>query len=147
MIEIKVAITDIEKSHCYELRKIVFIEEQKVPIERHMDEYDEFSIHFIVYDKNIPIGAARTRLADNCAKLERICILSANRGHNIGRQLIQKIEEYWVNNSITCYRLSSQVQAAKFYEKLGYIIISEKPYMDAGILHVMMEKNVDRQAI
>ena len=143
MLEIKIAITDVEKSYCYELRKQIFVEEQKVPIEREMDEYDESSIHFAVYDKDTLIGTGRTRLLDNYAKLERICILPTNRGCNIGSQLIQKIEEYWFYNGITCYRLSSQAHVAKFYEKLGYIVISEKPYIDAGILHVLMEKNLD----
>jgi len=36
--------------------------------------------------------------------------------------------------------LDAQCQAEKFYAKLGYEVISEEPFYDAGILHVRMKK-------
>ena len=82
-----------------------------------------------VREQNVPI------------KLERICILPSHRGCNIGRLLIQKMEAFLLTYGKTCYRLSSQTQAINFYEKLGYSIISNRPYLNSGIWHVLMEKN------
>ena len=102
MIKVKIATTDIEKAQCYELRKQVFVREQNVPIELEMDKHDNTAIHFIVYDQDLPIGAARARLLNNYTKLERICILPSHRGCNIGRLLIQKMEAFLLTYGQPC---------------------------------------------
>jgi len=99
------------------------------------------TIHFIVYDKNLPIANGRARPIDDYIKFERICVLANYRNKNIGTILYKKMEEYLLMQGKTKYRLASQVQATNFYTKLGYNAISEA-YIEADIVHILMQKEV-----
>src|SRR5699024_11577020 len=43
------------------VRKTVFVDEQKVPEELEIDEFEETAIHFISYEQDEPIAASRLR--------------------------------------------------------------------------------------
>jgi predicted GNAT family N-acyltransferase len=38
--------------------------------------------------------------------------------------------------------MDGQCQAEGFYNKLGYVTVSTEPFLDAGILHVRMQKEL-----
>ncbi|HDI6742297.1 TPA: GNAT family N-acetyltransferase, partial [Staphylococcus aureus] len=44
---------------CFYIRKKVFVEEQGVPEESEIDEYESESIHLIGYDNGQPVATAR----------------------------------------------------------------------------------------
>ncbi|MDG5302205.1 GNAT family N-acetyltransferase, partial [Staphylococcus aureus] len=46
---------------CFYIRKKVFVEEQGVPEEIEIDEYESESIHLIGYDNGQPVATARIR--------------------------------------------------------------------------------------
>ena len=49
-----------EKAACYDLRHKVFVEEQGVPVDLEIDEYDEtIASHFLGLIKGKPVAAAR----------------------------------------------------------------------------------------
>lgn len=126
----------------YHIRNEVFIEEQNVPQERELDEFDKTATHFIVYDGETPIAAARLRFTeDGYGKLERICVLKSQRGKSIGKKIMLKMEEEITNQDIHKAKLNAQAHAQNFYQKLGYEVISGE-FLDAGIPHVTMVKNV-----
>lgn len=133
--------TDLKKA--FEIRKIVFVDEQEVPIELEMDEFDKDAIHFLCCTDDLgeAIGASRLRFIDNYGKLERICVLKPHRGQAYGKQLIRRMEEEIVEVGFHLAKLNAQVYAIGFYEQLGYNVISDSFY-DAGIEHVTMEKKL-----
>jgi predicted GNAT family N-acyltransferase len=122
------------------VRKEVFVEEQEVPIELEVDEFEENSFHFVVYDQEEPIAAGRLRpLEKEMAKVERICVKKSYRGSGIGKLIMEKIEETAKHKGISTLKLNAQTHAEKFYELLGYETYSDI-FMDAGIPHVSMKK-------
>lgn len=143
MMEIKLVETDKELNHVYAVRKTVFVEEQNVPAEMEIDQYEAEAVHFVCYDKEgTAIGAARLRLFSDYGKLERICVLQAYRGQNIGKAIIRKMEDKIRQENIWQATLNAQTHAIDFYKKIGYEVVSQ-PFMDAGIPHVTMEKQLD----
>src|SRR5699024_7333690 len=124
--------------------KNVFVQEQHVPIEVELDEFDKDSIHFICYHHKKAVGASRLRFVDDYGKLERICVLKAYRGKSLGRQLIQQMESEIIHQGYTKSKLNAQTHAISFYEALGYEVVSDE-FMDAGIPHVTMIKSVTTQ--
>lgn len=140
-MEIKIVRTAQEKSDAFLLRKIVFVEEQKIPEQLEIDEHEEEAIHFIGYLKGQAVAASRLRFVDGMGKLERICVLKEHRGKSYGKKLIKKMEAVVKEHSINKTTLNGQVQAVPFYEGLGYKVVSEE-FMDANIPHVTMEKNL-----
>ncbi len=121
------------------MRKTVFVDEQQVPEHIEIDDKEEEASHFIAYSEGHAVGAARMRLDHKLAKAERVCILPSHRGRGIGRLLMKEIEREAVRQGAAVMALNAQTHAADFYTALGYRIVSEEPFLDAGIPHVSME--------
>ncbi|MEK4030871.1 MULTISPECIES: GNAT family N-acetyltransferase [Bacillaceae] len=129
-----------EREHAYDVRKKVFVEEQRVPLDIEIDEYEDSAVHFVLYDENKPCGAGRFRIKDGLGKAERICILPDYRGKGAGRLIMEAVEAQAREQKVPALKLDAQVHAIPFYERLGYEIISEE-FMDAGIPHKSMKKD------
>ncbi|WP_227395739.1 GNAT family N-acetyltransferase [Jeotgalibacillus aurantiacus] len=138
---VKVAETEQEKQHAFAVRKKVFVEEQQVPEEEEIDQFDQTATHFVLYDENLPAGAGRFRVKDGKGKIERVCILSEYRGKNAGVIVMNAMELYARERTVLSLILNAQTHAVGFYEKLGYSVTSEE-FLDAGIPHVSMEKSL-----
>ena len=141
-MDIKIVTNEEELQQAYQVRKIVFVGEQKVPVEEEIDHLEEESTHFLVMNEHDePIGAGRFRIVDNYGKVERICVLPQARSTGVGRSLMEAIEQHALSQGLEITKLNAQVQAIPFYKSLGYGIISEE-FLDAGIPHRTMKKRL-----
>ncbi|KMY46523.1 acetyltransferase [Bacillus sp. FJAT-27916] len=141
-MDIKIVTNEEELQQAYQVRKIVFVDEQKVTVEEEIDHLEEESTHFLVMNENDePIGAGRFRIVDNYGKVERICVLPQARSTGVGRSLMEAIEQHALSQGLEITKLNAQVQAIPFYKSLGYGIISEE-FLDAGIPHRTMKKRL-----
>lgn len=143
-MNIKRITTEDDLHEALNIRKTVFIEEQ------HVSEFDEFDTlqeqcqHVLVYHENQPVGTGRVRIVDHTAKLERICILKPYRKYGLGKVIVSGLEEIIKEKGLTaCKILHGQTQATGFYQKLGYQISSQE-FMEDGIPHVLMTKDISR---
>ncbi len=135
--------TEEELKQAFYIRKKVFIEEQGTPEEDEYDQYDSLHTaeHILILDKNKAVGTARWRVVDGIGKLERICILKSHRKLGIGNKIVNKLEELAATKGIDRVKLHGQVQAERFYQKLGYQTDSDV-FMEDGIPHVLMWKKL-----
>ena len=129
----------------FALRIEVFVKEQKVPIELELDEkdYSENTVHIGYFNNDKLIGVARLIDMDkDVIHIGRVVIDKEYRGKGNGRELIIGCETTAKNilKREVIIELSSQIQAEKFYESLGYNRVNDKIYLDAGIEHVDMRK-------
>ena len=120
----------------FALRIEVFVKEQKVSIELELDEKDhsENTIHIGYFNDNKLIGVARL-----------IDLDKEYRGKGIGRELIigcENIAQQILKRKIII-ELSAQIQAENFYKSLGYNRVNDIIYLDAGIEHVDMMKEIN----
>ncbi|MCZ8514180.1 GNAT family N-acetyltransferase [Paenibacillus filicis] len=145
-MEVRHVTSNQELEMCFEVREKVFVEEQKVPRDVELDEFDdspESCRHFVVLEEGRPIGTGRWRMYDDkTAKLQRIAVLESHRGQGLGRVIIHALENDVRGQGVPAVILDGQVQAEPFYRKLGYEVISKEPFLDAGILHVRMRKSL-----
>lgn len=119
----------------FEIRKQVFVIEQNVSQEREsMDDQD--AIHYVATVNGEPAGAARYRIMEKGAKIERIAVLNTFRGKRIGEAILLKILED-LKNEEKVY-LYAQVNASQFYIKNGFRQ-TDNYFLDAGIEHVEMD--------
>ena len=132
----------------FALRIEVFVKEQKVPMELELDEKDnsENTVHIGFFDNNKLIGVARLiDLDKNVIHIGRVVIGKEYRGQGIGRELIigcENIAKQILKRKIII-ELSAQIQAENFYKSLGYNRVNDKIYLDAGIEHVDMRKEIN----
>ncbi|MCL6632485.1 MAG: GNAT family N-acetyltransferase [Alicyclobacillus herbarius] len=138
--------TEEQLQECLQIRREVFIEEQGVPEELEMDELDRVTActHLLVRDaRGCAQATARVkRLDDETGKVQRVAVRKAARGGGYGRIVMEAAEA--VARQLGCARvvLDAQCQAQGFYERLGYRVVSPEKFLDAGIWHVRMEKEL-----
>jgi predicted GNAT family N-acyltransferase len=139
---VKHVISDKQLEDAFQVRTRVFVEEQRVPKELEIDEYENVSEHFVIYIEDQAVGAGRLRpLSEHEAKIERICIDQSQRGKGLGVLIMREVENTAQQKGITTLLLHSQDHAESFYSNLGYKTISE-PFDEAGIIHVKMKKEL-----
>ncbi len=143
MLKIEVASTEEQLKSAFHIRMQVFVEEQQVPMELEVDEHEAESIHFILYDGELPIGTGRLRSIYPFVKVERFCILAPHRRRGYGRHLMEAMEQYAIQHNMTQLKLHAQTHAESFYTQLGYQTTSDL-FLEADMPHVVMEKTIGR---
>ncbi|MGH1415519.1 MAG: GNAT family N-acetyltransferase [Pelagimonas sp.] len=130
---------DADKDICFDLRRTVFIDEQNVPEELELDEFDDTALHLIGEVDGTPMGTARVVFGDDYAKVGRVCVLASARGTGLGKALMRAaIDQAQHRAGIGKVILQAQVPALGFYEALGFVAHGGI-VMDAGIEHRDME--------
>jgi len=131
---------------CLDIRKEVFVEEQKVPVELEIDEYDQIGpdVHHVLIELEGDYVATGRLIyyKDNAAKMQRIAVREPYRSKGVGKILLLALEELARELGLTKSVLDAQCHAEGFYAKLGYETISTEPFDDAGIPHVRMVKSL-----
>ena len=132
----------------FALRIEVFVKEQKVPIELELDDKDhsDNTVHIGYFHEDNLIGVARLIDMDkDVIHIGRVVIDKEYRGQGIGRELIigcENIAQQILKRKIII-ELSAQIQSENFYKSLGYNRVNNKIYLDAGIEHVDMRKEIN----
>ena len=153
MNNIQVRIADWQKDNAdlRRIREAVFIAEQAVPPEQEwdaddveagfvglgvvrVDADDVEAVHFLALEDGYAIGTARL-LADG--QIGRVAVLRDWRGMNVGDALMQAVIAEAERRGLREQKLTAQVHATRFYERLGFEVVSEE-FLEAGIPHVDM---------
>src|SRR5229473_4214386 len=117
------------------VRELVFVTEQKVPLELEWDEWDERSDHAVARDmKGRAIGTARL-LPDG--RIGRMAVLREWRRRGVGAALMRALLQQAREQSMSRVTLHAQTHAAGFYRRFGF---NERggEFWEAGIPHVEM---------
>lgn len=134
----KLATINDDYEKCLAIRRKVFIEEQGVPEEIEIDEYENSSKHFLVTMNEKPVATGRVRLKGSLIKFERIASLETVRGSGTGKVLMSFMHEFVKKNyPLHLPAMHAQKSAYGFYEKLGWKAVGEE-FVEADIVHQMM---------
>lgn len=128
---------------CHALRRLVFVEEQRVEAALEWDELDALAEHFLARrrEDGAAVGTARLRVVDGSAKAERVAVRPEARQSGIGRLLMKALEERARAQGCGEVVLNAQLTALPFYEALGYV--AEGPvFEEAGIDHRAMRRRL-----
>ncbi|HEX5611976.1 MAG TPA: GNAT family N-acetyltransferase [Burkholderiales bacterium] len=125
------------RSEASRIRFAVFVEEQRVPLEMEVDEFDPRSLHALAYSPaGEAIGTGRL-LPDG--HIGRMAVLKAWRGCGAGGAILQSLIAAARSRGDREILLSAQSHAIPFYRKHGFAEEGSE-YDDAGIPHQMMRK-------
>ncbi len=134
--------TEEDFKKCIFIRIKVFVDEQNVPICEEIDGLDEEAEHYLLSLNGEACATARVRIFSETANIERVAVVENMRGHALGRRLMNFImADIQKNSAINTLRLGAQIQAIRFYEKLGFKSYGDE-YLDANILHIWMKQKI-----
>ncbi|MAX32785.1 MAG: GNAT family N-acetyltransferase [Halomonadaceae bacterium] len=122
-----------------EIRRLVFIEEQAVPVEEEWDGRDPDCLHLLAWHGAKALGTARL-LPDG--HIGRVAVLAEARGLGIGVALMQATIEAARSHGHAHVELAAQTHALPFYERLGFVAFGDE-FIDAGIPHRNMRLPLD----
>ena len=129
-----------------DIRTEVFVQEQNVPVDLEIDEYDSLdaeAFHILIKYDGEYAGTGRVIYYNkDSAKMQRIAVRKSFRSKGLGRVLLMAMETQARDLKLVHSVLDAQCHAEEFYSKLGYATISEEPFDDAGIPHVRMKKEL-----
>ncbi|MBO3461248.1 GNAT family N-acetyltransferase [Aetokthonos hydrillicola Thurmond2011] len=141
-VVIKIATSPEELRAIRIIRESVFQKEQGVDPASDFDGLDEICQQLIACTSSEYIGTARIRyLNDKTAKIERLAVLPIARGHNIGKQIMEKALKIIADRDISQVELHAQEYIKSLHEKLGFQEQGEI-FEEAGIRHVRMIKKL-----
>jgi len=124
-----------------ELRRTVFIEEQRIPAELEWDEHDLTAVHAVARNKlGQVIGTGRLiPEAPGLARIGRMAVHRTLRGGGHGEAVLRALEAAAAARGDTEVMLHAQRSAERFYARLGYAPHGE-PFEEAGIAHLEMRR-------
>lgn len=142
MIRIVKADSDFLKEKLFDLRREVFVVEQKVDARDEFDEFEDSSTHFVVLnDAEEAVGTARWRVTDKGIKLERFAVRADQRGMGVGQLLVKTVlDDILATVGAGKYLyLHAQLSAVGLYEKFGFVPEGDQ-FSECDILHYKMKR-------
>jgi predicted GNAT family N-acyltransferase len=117
------------------IRYAVFVDEQQVPAEIELDDWDALSLHALALDAQGRVLGTGRLLPDG--HIGRMAVLQSARGQGVGTALLRALLQAARARGDREVVLSAQTHAMPFYEKAGFIAEGDE-YDDAGIPHRQM---------
>ncbi|HET8555574.1 MAG TPA: GNAT family N-acetyltransferase [Rhodanobacteraceae bacterium] len=114
------------------VREIVFVREQRVPVELEWDGLDDRCDHVLARDReDQPIGTGRLTPGHS---IGRMAVLAAWRGHGVGAAMLTALIERARQRGWAQVTLHAQVDAIGFYQRFGFACHGDE-FVEAGIRH------------
>ncbi len=120
------------------IRFTVFVDEQKVPVELELDEFDPLSCHALALAGDEAIGTGRL-LPDG--HIGRMAVLAGWRGRGVGALLLQALIDEAKRRGMARVVLNAQTHALGFYARFGFVPEGEE-YEEAGLPHRTMGRSL-----
>lgn len=121
------------------IRTTVFVDEQKVPEEMEIDDWDPQCLHAVAFDGEGNAQGTGRLLPDG--HIGRMAVLKSARGAGVGSALLTALMDAARSRGQREAVLSAQTHAVPFYERHGYVVCGAE-YLDAGIPHVDMRRDL-----
>lgn len=124
------------------LRTQVFVDEQGVPPELEVDEFDDSAIHAVAYESGKVIATGRLILdTPISAHIGRMAVQKSLRRSGVGSAVLVFLENKARSHGVKQLSLHAQNYVKDFYVQHGYREFGET-FLEAGIVHVQMKKDL-----
>lgn len=122
----------------FNLRREVFVIEQRVPPELENDEEDMTAIHMVAICDGDVCGTLRVVRRPEHYKIGRVAVGLPYRGKGIAKAMMLRAMDDYRDACDNRFYLTAQTDKVALYEKLGFKAYGQA-FMDAGIPHLAMK--------
>ena len=138
-IIVKLVETEQDMEAAVGIRFRVFVDEQSVPPEIELDEYDAVATHAIALLDGVAIGTGRAIVEGGSARIGRMAVEREHRRSGVGGLVLRFLEDETRQQGAEEFVLHAQDYVKAFYAGHGYAEHGDT-FMEAGILHIEMRK-------
>ena len=138
-ITVKLVETEEDMEAAVGIRFRVFVDEQAVPPEIELDEYDAVATHAVALQDGRAVGTGRVIVDGGSARIGRMAVDQPHRRGGVGGRVLRFLEDEARKQGATEFVLHAQDYVKEFYARHGYEEHGDT-FMEAGILHVEMRK-------
>ncbi len=125
----------MELDRAFEIRRVVFCDEQGVSREEEFDGLDDVCRQYLATIGDFAVGTARIRSLDSGeSKIERVAVLEGYRDLGVGTAIMERLIADIGDRPVV---LNAQFQTKSFYKRLGFSAVGDI-FDEAGIDHVKM---------
>lgn len=121
------------------LRIAVFVEEQGVPPEMELDEFDPASLHVLCETAEGKVVGTGRLLPDG--HIGRLAVARDWRGRGLGARILEALVSEAARRGLSQVLLHAQVQAEGFYVRRGFVA-EGAVFDEAGIPHHLMRRKL-----
>jgi predicted GNAT family N-acyltransferase len=140
-VTIKRVETEEDMEAAVGIRFRVFVDEQSVPPEIELDEFDAVATHAIALVDGVAVGTGRAIIEGDSARIGRMAVDQAHRRGGVGGLILTFLEDEAREQGATEFVLHAQEYVKAFYAGHGYEEHGDT-FMEAGIRHIEMRKAV-----
>lgn len=141
-VHIQRVIDDRDLDRAFQLRRLVFIDEQGVSEEAEFDGLDHQCQHLLALIGEHAIGTLRLRqIDDRVAKIERVVVLKQERGRQVGARMMVAALNLANELGLATAKIHAQTYAENFYARLGFVPYGEV-FDEDGLPHIAMQKDL-----
>ena len=143
MITVKIIKPGKDFSEAMKVRVPVFVEEQGVPKENELDDFDKLSYHAVLYEDDVPTACGRLYInnKENKAKLGRVAVLKDRRRKGYGLMICKKLINIAQTQAVKSIVLHAQTHSVPLYERLGFKKCGGE-FLEENIPHYKMTKEL-----
>lgn len=133
-------LTNEELYGIMQLRAEVFVVEQNC-VYNDLDGHDKEAIHQFLRKDGVVLACSRllkpgSRFSDY--SIGRVVVKESERGTGLGIQMMEEAKDFMLKQwNAEKIKISAQKYLQKFYEELGFVVITEE-YLEDGIPHFGM---------
>ena len=138
-ITVRLVETEEDMEAAVGIRFRVFVDEQSVPPEIELDEYDVVATHAVALLDGVAIGTGRAIVEGGSARIGRMAVDLQHRRGGVGGLILRFLEEETKELGATEFVLHAQEYVKAFYASHGYEEHGDT-FLEAGIVHVEMRK-------
>lgn len=111
-----------ERAGAYYVRMAAMMHKYQIPLDAEIDAHDGENCHYILaLDDIYPVATCRWfEVRNGVAEIGRVVVLPEYRGKHLGQAVVAEAEKWMHEVGIKKVEISSRVNVAGFYEKMGY---------------------------
>ena len=111
-----------ERAGAYYVRMAAMMRKYQIPLDAEIDAHDGENCHYILaLDDIYPVATCRWfEVRDGVAEIGRVVVLPEYRGKHLGQAVVAEAEKWMREVGVKKVEISSRVNVADFYEKMGY---------------------------
>ena len=126
----------------FEIRREVFIDEQKCPEKEEYDKFDKDALHLMVYVDGSPAATGRIWHDGKGFRIGRLAVRKQYRGQKIGDLALRLLIYKAFSSGAQSLEISAQTYIMPLYRKFGFKEYGDE-FLEAGLPHMAMRVDKD----